>query len=459
LVKRGAVPIGRKPLEDSFITRIEVQDLFGLYSYILEEGSTSDGESRRLFLLYGDNGAGKTTVLQLVFNLLSQARNRDHRGYLARTPFRRLAVTLAGTTVVSVDRTTESLTGAYVIRVTKDNVVQVEAPIHVNEIGKVRGDQPSIEMYIRALSELNIDLYFLTDDRKGRSSFVDGSEPDDDDLALQTVYHRQIARAGRAYIGLEEQHRNEVTLERTIERFDAWIRNQALAGSTAGESNTNTVYVDIIKRIARPRKGRPAANERDLDELLVVLKDVEERNRSYAQYGLTSQLDAEPIVNAAHAASPATRRIIASVLGPYVDGIRARLNALETVQRLLDTFVENVNSFLKNKRAAFDPRSGLRFFSRNNELLAPGMLSSGERQLLLLLCNTVLARDDATIFLVDEPEISLNVKWQRTLLDALLRLTTDSPVQFVIATHSLELLTRHKSAVRQLIDQSSVEGN
>ena len=70
--------------------------------------------------------------------------------------------------------------------------------------------------------------------------------------------------------------------------------------------------------------------------------------------------------------------------------------------------------------------------------------------MLLLFCNTVRARAQATILIIDEPELSLNVKWQRRLIEALLQLVVGTRVQFVLATHSIELLAKHKQAVVRL---------
>lgn len=436
------------PLENAFVTRIEIDDLFGLYTYCLGEGRTSSSDTRRLFLLYGENGAGKTTVLQLVFSLLSQARNRGHRGFLARTPFRRLLVRLGSDTEVSVTRPTESLVGSFQIKVTKYDRELIHTAILVDQNNRVP-EQASLTEYLGILDGLNVALFFLSDDRKGRSSSDVGDDAEEERLLFR-LQHEALAQTGRLQTKADTLLRSEHALELAIGRFVNWVRNQALVGSTTGELNTNTVYADIIRRISKPRTGRPAASERDLATLVESLRQLEVRNRSYASFGLTSPLNIEPIVGSAASASPATRRIVASVLGPYVDGLRARLEALAGVQDVIAVFVQSVNSFLFNKAVSFNLRAGLQIRTRNDEILNPKVLSSGERQLLLLLCNTVLARDDASIFLIDEPEISLNVKWQRKLIDALLSLTTDSPVQFIIATHSLELLTRHKESVRRL---------
>jgi ABC-type glutathione transport system ATPase component len=61
-----------------------------------------------------------------------------------------------------------------------------------------------------------------------------------------------------------------------------------------------------------------------------------------------------------------------------------------------------------------------------------------------------MASDTSSIFIVDEPEISLNVKWQRRLIDALTDITSGSQCQFLFATHSIEILTKHRDQVIKL---------
>jgi len=74
-------------------------------------------------------------------------------------------------------------------------------------------------------------------------------------------------------------------------------------------------------------------------------------------------------------------------------------------------------------------------------------LSSGEQQLLLLFCNTLVSRARPSIFIIDEPEISLNVKWQRKLVQNLLDVSQGGNTQFIFASHSIELLTQHRDKV------------
>ena len=59
-------------------------------------------------------------------------------------------------------------------------------------------------------------------------------------------------------------------------------------------------------------------------------------------------------------------------------------------------------------------------------------LSYGEQQLLSFLCYNAFSSD--TVIFIDEPELSLHVDWQRSLLPHLLEQRTGN--QFFIATHS-----------------------
>jgi ABC-type glutathione transport system ATPase component len=142
--------------------------------------------------------------------------------------------------------------------------------------------------------------------------------------------------------------------------------------------------------------------------------------------------------------------LIANVVSPYVESLRARLDALQEIQELITLLLERINAFFRNKTVTYELARGLVIATPQGKPLPPSQLSSGERQLLGLLAQVVVARKAATVFLIDEPEISLNVKWQRVLVDTLLQLVRGNDVQFILATHSLELLATHREHVHRL---------
>ena len=71
-------------------------------------------------------------------------------------------------------------------------------------------------------------------------------------------------------------------------------------------------------------------------------------------------------------------------------------------------------------------------FGTVEEAIASDKLSSGEKQMLNFLCYNAFSEN--TPIFIDEPELSLQVDWQRLLLPTLLEQGTGN--QFFIATHS-----------------------
>ena len=149
-------------------------------------------------------------------------------------------------------------------------------------------------------------------------------------------------------------------------------------------------------------------------------------------------------------AKGANKSTITNILNPYLEGIEARLNALNEVQMVTESFLNTFNDFFFDKDVSFNVSSGLQIKTKEGVLLEPSVLSSGEQQLLLLFCYTIISRDNPSIFIIDEPELSLNVKWQRRIIKSLLDLVAGSEMQFFFATHSLELITQYRKNVERL---------
>lgn len=67
-------------------------------------------------------------------------------------------------------------------------------------------------------------------------------------------------------------------------------------------------------------------------------------------------------------------------------------------------------------------------------------LSSGEKQLLLILLRVFLLEEKFAVVFLDEPEISLHIGWQQQLLDTLTALNPNA--QFFVTTHSPSMFGR-----------------
>ena len=73
-------------------------------------------------------------------------------------------------------------------------------------------------------------------------------------------------------------------------------------------------------------------------------------------------------------------------------------------------------------------------FTQIGEMLLPYQLSSGEKQLLVILLTVLVEDNQPYVLFMDEPEVSLHIEWQKRLIDLCLELNPN--VQIILTTHS-----------------------
>jgi len=85
-----------------------------------------------------------------------------------------------------------------------------------------------------------------------------------------------------------------------------------------------------------------------------------------------------------------------------------------------------------------DRRSNEIQFCQHGETLTPYQLSSGEKQLLVILLTVLVENREPYALLMDEPEISLHIEWQQKLISLIRKLNPN--VQIILSTHSPALI-------------------
>ena len=104
----------------------------------------------------------------------------------------------------------------------------------------------------------------------------------------------------------------------------------------------------------------------------------------------------------------------------------------------LHRYEKTVNSFLNDKSIKVDESGDLKINSSTPSDLTPRLLSSGEKQILILLTQALLRVDEPVVYIADEPELSLHVTWQEKLLKSLV--TLGEQMQVIVATHSPDIV-------------------
>ena len=74
------------------------------------------------------------------------------------------------------------------------------------------------------------------------------------------------------------------------------------------------------------------------------------------------------------------------------------------------------------------------YFTQIGETLVPYQLSSGEKQMLVILLTTLIQDNRPHVLFMDEPEVSLHIEWQKRLIDIILEMNPN--VQIILTTHS-----------------------
>jgi energy-coupling factor transporter ATP-binding protein EcfA2 len=111
----------------------------------------------------------------------------------------------------------------------------------------------------------------------------------------------------------------------------------------------------------------------------------------------------------------------------------AREKAMQAAE-LKNKFLDLVDELFEETGKTIDRQSNELRFLQYDELLTPYELSSGEKQILIILL-TVLTQDlQPYVLFMDEPEASLHFEWQKRLIDMMMMLNPN--VQIILTTHS-----------------------
>jgi predicted ATPase len=430
------------------ITRIAVTDLFGRYSYDVPVDRPA--LDPQLSILYGDNGAGKTTILTLVHHMISCANGRGHKTRIAQIPLRTCIVEFTAGMRLTIARP-EPTIGSYEMALSHNGSLIAEV-FYRAENGSIPRQGEFADAQDRFTStveeHLGLSSYMLTDERTLESDAF-AKDDDEDDSSTWLAGANEMRLLAERWSRQQSNRSSQLGL--ALDRARQWVTSQALSDSNTGTASANTIYEQVVHQLSAELSTEElplvATTETDF---AVAITDLARRNADQARFGLAPQLDVRELLKGLRDAPPDRRPWIIRLLGPYADSIRARLDATEDLYRLLKALTENLNSFLLDKQVTFDIRRGLIVRTESGNILNPESLSSGEKQLLMLLCNLIISRQQSSIFLVDEPELSLNVKWQRKLVPSLLSCTVGSHIQLLLATHSIELLSGYRDRVVQL---------
>lgn len=145
---------------------------------------------------------------------------------------------------------------------------------------------------------------------------------------------------------------------------------------------------------------------------------------------------------------------------PLIDRVIKLVELFETYTAKVDALMKPTQEYLtlanrflqdSDKELIVDQVGRLVVRLKNGEERSIDALSSGERQIVVILGYLAINHDSnkEEVFIVDEPELSLHLRWQEIFVDSILEASPGH--QFILATHSPAIVlerTKHCVEIR-----------
>ncbi|MCY4221239.1 MAG: AAA family ATPase [Thiotrichales bacterium] len=417
------------------LQRIEVEGLFGVYDHRIDLNLDD-----RVTLLHGPNGVGKTHTLGMIDSLL-----RKDTSYFLQVPCKRFRLTFAGSVlelaISSADReqhrgqlTLESGGNSETATVTLGS----EADDIAGQVGFLerRTDKPGIWEDLRNGELLSEDEVLARHgSSKGHRSI---SRPEDVgwfDAFLRNTRSRFIeaqrlvqihwAHPGR---GLLRSQRGYPTTSTVLDRGREF---REILGNAMADYGRQAQTLDQTF----PQRLVAATDRFDNVELQRRMTALEDRTAQFEEIGILDEAEDET-GHSFELHSTALDDTQARVMTLYVQDTERKLDALADLARRIRHLLDHVNGKYRHKQLRIDRDEGLVAEDDRSDRLPLDSLSSGEQHELVMHYDLLFRVPANTIVLIDEPELSLHVSWQKHFLPDLLEVAKLSTFDAIVATHS-----------------------
>lgn len=125
-----------------------------------------------------------------------------------------------------------------------------------------------------------------------------------------------------------------------------------------------------------------------------------------------------------------------SVMSVYARDTKEKLSVLQELSERIEILLTVLNRKFTNKVVSISRESGLAIFGTNGKPIPVTALSSGEQHEIVLLYDLLFKVEPNTLVLIDEPELSLHISWQKGFMDDLLEIIRVAHFDVLMATHS-----------------------
>lgn len=418
-----------------------------------------------LNIIYGKNGRGKTTALHIIANALEL----DFRRF-SYLNFRRIKISTFSDDSLEITRSSSdgncsvSLNGNLTTFNSESGTLSdAEAEAIRGAIGDRSTYLPAFRSVLERIQGGVAASYYREAGKDSELEEIEAKEI----LNLREATGRPMSRLPRDVLESRViREEASTTAKKTVQcrqwfgQFVPIIRYPSILEVDDGLSSEwrsaqletaqreQNMFADVFVKVFRTIVGLDLSNtSSETDQLLASIAD----SLNSTDYQLGNRESFAIYQNLSEATdylkrhgSRDTKGIENAVLNLYLETLVARKEERKQAFQKSRDFESSINKFLDKKTlriGSIDQRSRARSAvsvgTEGGRSYGLSSLSSGEKQILTMLYSASRSRFKSGTFLIDEPELSLHVDWQRQILRELMQQSAHR--QIIACTHSPEV--------------------
>lgn len=441
---------------EEYVSGVDVKGLFGRFDYSLKFNT-----NEKIDIITAPNGYGKTTILKIVDAIINQKHT-----YLFGLKFREIILFISGMKRIVISRESDGLfddkkdyTNNYQIQYEgfgiENNIVKLSDHSIRRLSGKIERFAP-----VRRVAP-NLWRDFTFGDKLSYDEVVlryMDSLPDDIGFLPAASPEIQSALRNIRVLFVETQRLLEFHFEGDREyQRQSVAQAKSVVESYAADlsARIKTALQDYAKESQKLDQTFPSRvlsqvpEDEGVEGLNRSLAKLVERRGLLQQVGLIDDAVAAPMEYPTAAESPVLR----GLLSMYVSDTQKKFRVFDALYEKISTFKRILNERFRHKAIEVSPQEGIvvRDLDTQNKVPLSG-LSSGEQHELVLLYELLFKTQPGAMILIDEPELSLHVLWQKKFLDDLREIQKSTNLRVVVATHSPQIINDNWDLVTELTE-------
>ena len=427
------------------IKRIVVEDLFGLYTHVIDLHMND-----RITIIHGPNGVGKTVLLKMIEGVFNGKYLQ-----LANTPFTLFQLAFDNGELLEVEAQGDvpGPTGSNGIETTRQLFFKLsrggellgEFPFSLSR-NLVAELIPVIDRQIHWIHRIGPDEWL--DERTGESLSAPEIVLTYSDRLPANVRERVIAEPDwftllkqrvRVYL-VETQRLLRTKINPEFSTFPGQRLRHLSTVKQYAEDLTRTIsdnlaayggQSQVLDRSFPQRLISGAIAAQDIVELKAQLSDIEKKRSDFANIGLIdegTQFNVGELDKLDEAQRP--------TMTLFVSDNAQKLAILDNLAGRIKLFLDIVNKKFQNKHISINRQQGMLAETQGGRRFDLEALSSGEQHELVLTYDLLFNVVPNTFVMIDEPELSLHLFWQKSFLADLVGIVAKTQMDVLLATHS-----------------------